>query len=71
MPGEYNSQRDHYHLYDADWDIVGGGHWVIDDTGRTLRLHGYSQAYGPYDPAGLLQRLKAVPALDSYRITLE
>ncbi len=69
VSGEWNRKRDAFTLYDRSWTIVGGGHFVIDDEQRTLDFSGVSQAYGPYDPQGLRERLAGAPKLKGYAIT--
>jgi hypothetical protein len=64
----YNRKRDFLEIDSPDWEIAGGGMWEMDESEKTLKLSGRSQAYGAFDPAGLASRLKKVPALSGFRI---
>ena len=49
VTGQYNAKRDHYECNSSDWEIQGGGHWELDEEKGTLRIFGWSQAYGGID----------------------
>ena len=55
---------------DTDWRIVGGGKMKIDDSGKTIELGGSSQAYGPFERAGLTTRLSEMADLVGYSVTI-
>lgn len=71
LDGHWNAGRTRYELVDPAWEIVGGGHWLIDVEKQTLELGSSSQAYGRFDPAGLENRIRATEALRGYRVRLE
>jgi hypothetical protein len=64
--GSYNNKRDHYVIHDPDWTVAGGGIWQMDD--KVLRLSGFSQAYGRFDPAGLRERMSKVEGMSGYTV---
>jgi hypothetical protein len=66
VEGRFVRKPDHYRVTRADIEIVGGGHWRIDESLRRLVLSGRSTAYGPYDPSGLPERIKALPEFRGY-----
>lgn len=71
---EYHIDIVEAYMKDTDsrgWEVVGGGHYVLDDAARTLRMDRHSNAYGRFDPRGLAGRLRTVPALAGWRIEVE
>jgi len=59
-----------FRILDGEWEILGGGHFVIDDEERSLRLFGESTSYGGFDRVGLKGKLATVPALQGYSIRI-
>lgn len=43
------------------WVIVGGGGWTRDPEGKWVELSGSSPTYGPFDPEGLQENMRAIP----------
>tara|TARA_B100000315_G_C14528775_1_gene565135 strand:- start:950 stop:1366 length:417 start_codon:yes stop_codon:yes gene_type:complete len=68
IPGEYNAEHDHYVIYDDEFVVRGGGKWEIDDSIKTLRMFGFSKAYGSFDSEGLKENLLKVDILSGYRV---
>ncbi|MBI5365512.1 MAG: hypothetical protein HZA54_00625 [Planctomycetes bacterium] len=50
------------------WEVLGGGHWQLDDQAMTLELSGASQAYGRY-PRAVADALAALPEFAGWRIS--
>lgn len=46
LTGSYNHKRDSYSVDSNEWQILGGGHWKLDEEAGLLRLFGRSMAYG-------------------------
>ncbi|OUD11735.1 hypothetical protein [Thioflexithrix psekupsensis] len=63
LSGHYNDKRDVYHLTAEQWQIQGGGHWLLDEEAHLLRLYGRSMAYGTVSE---LARL--IPALKTSQV---
>lgn len=57
--GAYSGKRDVFYPQSQEWDILGGGHWQLDEEAGTLRLFGSSQAYGRVDLQGLAVEVSA------------
>lgn len=57
LKGAYNSRKDYFTIQEDDWNIAGGGFWVIDEDKKTLELSGTSKAYGPFEADGLKRRI--------------
>ncbi len=71
VAGSTNAHRTDFRSQDAEWEIVGGGSWEQDESARTLRLFGSSQAYGQFDRRGLAERIGQIPEFRDYRLTVE
>jgi len=63
-----NDKGDTVYFVDSMWEIVGGGKMKIDRNNRSIELGGLSQAYGPFDTAGLKSRL--TPSFEGYTINV-
>ncbi|MBF0517949.1 MAG: hypothetical protein HQK97_12725 [Nitrospirae bacterium] len=71
IEGIYNNELKYFEIHDDQWKVGGGGKWSIDDTAKTMRLWGYSQAYGRFNHAGLKESLSTINALSDYEITID
>lgn len=71
VKGTWNARRDSYALHHPEWDIVGGGHFEINDDTRRLRLYARSIAYGRFDAEGLAARMALVGVLSGYALLVE
>ena len=71
IAGEYNNAEcDYYDIYDCHWIVRGGGKWEIDDVMKTLKIFGFSKAYGSFDSEGLIDNLSNVDNLSGHRIQI-
>ncbi len=70
IDGLYSFENKHFEIYGPEWAVIGGGKWSIDEQLKTLRLYGYSQGYGNFDPKGLKERLLKINSLLDYEITI-
>ena len=68
IAGSYNVKRDFFRINDPEWAIAGGGIFEMDDEMKSLKLYGESAAYGPFDPSGLEERIRASGQLTDYNI---
>lgn len=59
-----------FRILGGEWEVLGGGHFVLDDEERFLRLFGESTTYGSFDRDGLKGKLAAVPAFRGYSIRI-
>lgn len=57
IEGSYNGKKDFFTIHDNDWDVIGGGIWMIDDAKKTLELSGVSQRYGAFEASGLKSKI--------------
>jgi len=70
LGGRYMRKPEYYAVLESDLKVVGGGHWKIDDPCLLLELNGESTIYGRFDPDGLPEKIRALPAYRSYRIVV-
>lgn len=70
IKGRYNAKRDAFLPESQDWEIVGGGHWTVDEDEGTLRLYGFSQAYGGVDLRELGEHLRAAGGIEGVQRVL-
>jgi hypothetical protein len=68
VTGTFTPKGDYFIFHDADWTIVGGGMWNMNEETRELNLYGTSQAYGAFDSAGLRESLLGLPLLTGWRV---
>jgi hypothetical protein len=59
-----------YRILGGEWEILGGGHFVVDDEERFLKLFGESTSYGSFDRDGLREKLSTLPTLEGYSILI-
>lgn len=65
----YNSA--HSELQADPIEVLGGGHFVLDEDALELHLFGHSTAYGSVRRRGLRDTLLAIAALKGYTILIE
>lgn len=70
VKGKYNAKKDVFLPESQDWEIVGGGHWTVDEDEGTLRLYGYSQAYGGVDLRELCECLQEAGGIEGVQRVL-
>ena len=68
---KYAYNAAHSDLKSGDIDVLGGGHFVIDEDAMDLRLFGHSTAFGSVQRRGLRDKLLVIPALKGYTIVVE
>lgn len=59
-----------FRILGGEWEVMGGGHFVIDDEERLLRLFGESTSYGSFDRYGLKRKMATVPVFQGYSIRI-
>ena len=59
-----------FRILGGEWEILGGGHFVVDDEERFLKLFGESTSYGRFDRDGLKRKLATVPTFLGYSIRI-
>lgn len=71
IQGTFNPDKDHFTHHSTDWNILGGGHWSIDEKDRRLELFGTSIAYGRFDAEGLAEKLREAEEFKDFMIIIE
>jgi len=59
-----------FRILGGEWEILGGGHFIIDDVDRSLRLFGESTPFGSFDRDGLKGKLATVQPFQGYSIRI-
>ncbi|HEY5995965.1 MAG TPA: hypothetical protein VIU29_03050 [Candidatus Deferrimicrobiaceae bacterium] len=57
----YGPGKCRYIVGEPGWEIVGGGGWTRDPAGKWVELSGCSPTYGPFNPEGLQENMRAIP----------
>jgi len=70
MKGIWIRKPSVFRILGGEWEVLGGGHFVLDDEERFLRLFGESTSYGSFDRDGLKGKLATVPAFGGYSIRI-
>lgn len=71
IPSGWLKKPDVYEIYSADYQIRGGG-WMEEDLAeKTVRLYGYSTAYGAFDPGDIPHLFEPGEALADYEIQVD
>jgi len=63
-------QLDDFHCSSAEWRVLGGAHWEVDEEAGGLRLWGLSQQYGELDLHGLVGELRLSAAFGWARVSV-
>jgi len=62
IKGRYvSAKRDDFKILDPDWQVQGGGFWEINGGEQSIRLYGFSQAYGGCDLEDLRAKIQDEP----------
>ncbi len=70
--GRYAREKpERFEIDDHRWDVVGGGHWEMDDEKKMFLLSGSSYVYGRFAPSRLHGKLETVASLKGYRIVIK
>ena len=70
ITGQYNAKRDVFYFLSSEWEVEGGGHWSLDETGGSLCISGKSLAYGSVDLEELALQLGSVEAFQGVRVAI-
>ncbi len=71
ISGEYYDKRNSFLIYDEGWIVQGGGRWEVDNCAKTLKLFGFSKAYGSFNSEGLKEKLLNIDNLSGYLIQID
>lgn len=71
IQGSYNPRKDHFHIQNPDWVVVGGGLWTMDTEKKEINLYGKSTMYGKFDPKGLKRNVLTRTEMNGYRVRID
>ena len=71
VEGRFIRKPELYEVIGADIEVIGGGHWKLNETEFQLRLFGESTVYGKFRAQGLLEKVRSIPEYGQYKIVVE
>lgn len=63
-------KQDAFRVTGAGIEVIGGGHWKIDETALRIDLHGESTMYGPFKRDGLSRKVRGLLEYGSYTVVV-
>lgn len=54
-----------------DIEVVGGGHWMVDEPNARILFFGESKVYGRFDAEGLSRKVRGLPEYAKYQVVIE
>ena len=70
IEGVYEEGGKRFRILDAEWIIVGGGKFEIDENERYIRLYDNSMAYGRFDDKGLRDKIRHNGMLENFEVLI-
>lgn len=70
ITGRHNRSSHYFKISHTSWEVIGGGHWVINSVNRTLDLTGKSQAYGRFDSNGVKENILSLLQMKGYTVKI-
>jgi len=70
IEGRYVKKPDHFRATGADIEVIGGGHWKIDESVLRLVLNGESTVYGRFNSEGLSGKVRKLPKYSAYTVVV-
>ena len=71
IEGRFVRKPDFYEATGPDVEVVGGGHWKLDEAEYRLELFGESKIYGRFGAAGLEDKVRTLPEYAKYKVVIE
>ena len=71
VEGRFIRKPELYEVIGADIEVIGGGHWRLDEAQCLLRLFGESTVYGRFGAQGLWDKMRAMQEYEKYKIVIE
>jgi hypothetical protein len=68
IEGRFVKKPDLFQVTGANIEVLGGGHWEIDDRVRRLMLNRESTMYGRFDRSGLAAKVRVLHEFSSYTV---
>lgn len=71
IDGSYQGGKKRFDIHDAEWVIVGGGKFEIDEAKRYVRFYDNSMAYGRFESRGLRDKIRRSDMFKDYEVKIE
>jgi hypothetical protein len=70
LDGRFLRKPEYYLASGAGIEVIGGGHWKIDESIPMLVLEGESTVYGRFNPDGLSAKVRILPEYRGYEVVI-
>jgi len=71
VEGRFIRKPELYEVVGADIEIIGGGHWKLDEAQLLLTLFGESTIYGKFGVEGLQRKVQDLLEYENYKILIK
>ena len=71
VEGRFVRKPELYEVTGADVEIIGGGHWKLDEAQFRLALFGESTVYGRFGAEGLQRKVRALSEYEKYDVVIK
>ena len=71
VEGRFIRKPELYEVIGAGIEIIGGGHWKLNETEFSLVLFGESTIYGGFRMEGLQSKVQVLPGYEKYKILIK
>ena len=70
LEGRFIRKPELYEIIGADIEVIGGGHWKLDEAQLKLALFGESTVYGKFGAEGLQEKVQALSEYKNYEVVI-
>ncbi len=71
IDGSYREGKKRFDIHDAEWVVIGGGKYEMDETRRYIRFHDNSMAYGRFDAHTLSDGVSQSDMFKGYEVSVQ
>lgn len=71
IKGSYQEGKKRFDIHDAEWVVLGGGKYDIDETNSYIRFYDNSMAYGRFDARSLREGVLQSGMFKDYEVSIE
>lgn len=71
IDGLYQERKKRFDILDAEWVVIGGGKYEMNEKERYIRFYDNSMAYGRFDAQGLREGVIRSEMFKGYEVAIE
>ncbi len=71
IDGSYQEGRKRFDIHDAEWVVIGGGKYEMDETRRYVRFYDNSMAYGRFNAQTLSAGISQSDMFKGYEVSIQ